>query len=184
MDLAFVLDSSSEVSHGNYQKQKEFVKEIAASIGFTPQGSRMGVIAYGDTALIEINLDHYDHADFNSKMDKLPFYSQNRRIGKALETANLMYRLSQGRKSAASNVMVIIAAGRTTKTSGGNPLWQAVTPLKTHGVKIVAIGIGKDIILRNQLQVLTDKRSVFMIPSYDVLLKQIRNLKTIICEGK
>lgn len=186
MDIAFALDASSEIGLSNYIKQKRFIKAIASHIGFSPYGSRMGVLVYGDTSLIEIRLDHYPNANnFNGKIDQLPYYSQRRRIGKALATANLMYKSARnGANSPGSKVLVFIAAGRRTKTADGKPLWQEVAPLKKAGVKIIAIGIGSDIILRNQLQILTGYRNVFMLPSYDVLLKQIRNFKMIICEGK
>lgn len=185
MDLAFALDSSWETKQQNYKKQKQFVKEMGSYIGYSQYGSRIGVLVYGDTSLIEVRLDHQPNANkFNRKIDQMPYYSQRRRIDKALTTASFLYKFPAiGGSDPGSKVLVLIAGGRRTLTRDALPLWEAVNPLKKAGVNIIAIGVGNDLILQNQLKLLTDKRNVFIVPNYEVLLKQTRNFKRIICEG-
>ena len=88
------MDSSSVMGIRNYLKEKDFVKKVAAHVGIRPDGSRVGVLIYGDTSMVEIRmLHHRDSRSFGSLVDRLPYYSQRRRIDTALKTAKFMFKV-------------------------------------------------------------------------------------------
>lgn len=183
MDLGFAMDSSSSLGPRNYLKEKDFVKKIATHVGLRPDGSRVGVLIYGENSMIEITMGHHrDSRSFGSRVDRLPFYSQRKKIDSALKTAKFMFKVPP-QSPRVSKVLVLLVNGKQTLTSGYIPLSQAAGPLRNAGVRIIVIGVGN--VSANELRsVAANSRDVYLIPSFDVLLSQVENFKRIICEGK
>jgi hypothetical protein len=184
MDLGFAIDSSSRMGMKNYLKQKDFVKKVATHMNLRPDGNRVGVLVYGDTSLIEIRMVHHRNAaSFKSRVDRLPYYSQRRRIDKALATAKYMFKVPP-RSTRASKVLVLVVNGRRTTASDALPLYLAVQPLRNAGVRVIVIGIGNEVSVGELRRLTENSRDVYLIPNFNILLTQVETFKRIICEGK
>ena len=53
MNVGFILDSSSK-AEGNFQKETDFMKDLAEYLGVSEKGTRFGVITYGDDATLKM----------------------------------------------------------------------------------------------------------------------------------
>ena len=59
-DVLFIMDSSAEVSRGDYIKEKDFVTSLASYLRLSPGGTRAAVLTYGYTATLVADYDSYD----------------------------------------------------------------------------------------------------------------------------
>ena len=54
------MDSSAEVSRGDYTKEKIFVNSMASYLRLSPGATRAAVLTYGFTATLVADYDSYD----------------------------------------------------------------------------------------------------------------------------
>ena len=75
-DVLFIMDSSVEVSRGDYAKEKDFVESLASFMGLSPGGTRAALLTYGYTATLVANYDSYDTlTPFRNAVQRAPYIS-------------------------------------------------------------------------------------------------------------
>ena len=75
-DVLFIMDSSAEVSRGDYAKEKDFVESIASFLRLSPGGTRAALLTYGYTATLVANYDSYDTlTPFKNAVQRAPYIS-------------------------------------------------------------------------------------------------------------
>lgn len=75
-DVLFIMDSSAEVSRGDYAKEKDFVESLASFLRLSPGGTRAAVLTYGYTATLVANYDSYDTlTPFKNAVQRAPYIS-------------------------------------------------------------------------------------------------------------
>lgn len=75
-DVLFIMDSSAEVSRGDYKKEKDFVESLASYLRLSPGGTRAAVLTYGFTARLVANYDSYDTLPpFKNAVDRASYIS-------------------------------------------------------------------------------------------------------------
>ncbi|XP_066915372.1 collagen alpha-6(VI) chain-like [Clytia hemisphaerica] len=97
VDVGFVLDSSGSLRN-DYDKEKNFLKALAATFGVSEDGARAGVVtfSYDTEHSIKLN-DHYDLFSFSDAVDKIPLMGHTTRIDKALRlTQSQMFSIANG----------------------------------------------------------------------------------------
>ena len=170
MNVGFILDSSADVKD-KYDAEKQLLKELAASFGVSPSGSKASVIAYSDVANINIKFTDNDNIQsFSDAVDKIPLMDSKNRIDKALELADkTMFTLSNGAKPDVVNVLVILTSGTESDDEDAvNPASIAEEMIKS-GVNIITVGIGENV-NKDQLGAITgDESNIFMAASVDKL---------------
>ena len=170
MNVGFILDSSADVKD-KYNAEKQLLKELAASFGVSPSGSKASVIAYSDVANINIKFTDNDNIQsFSDAVDKIPLMDSKNRIDKALELADkTMFTLSNGAKPDVVNVLVILTSGTESDDEDAvNPASIAEEMIKS-GVNIITVGIGENV-NKDQLGAITgDESNIFMAASVDKL---------------
>lgn len=110
VNIGFVLDSSKSMSTRDYEKQKQFVKSLAATFSLSPQTSRAGAIVYSDDAVITARFGQYSYIDeFKRAVDQFYYMGKRTRIDKALKLASETFFTEQaGARSENENIMVIL----------------------------------------------------------------------------
>lgn len=68
-DIVFVLDTSSSVGHKNFHKMKRFVQDIVRSFDVDNQLTRVSIITYDETALLQIPLSR--HNSLNTLLENI-----------------------------------------------------------------------------------------------------------------
>ena len=72
-DIGFILDASGSLRR-NYGREKEFLKQVAATFGISKDGFHSGVVRFAYLTELSIKFsDHYDQASFDKAVDEI-FY--------------------------------------------------------------------------------------------------------------
>jgi len=89
MDIAFLVDSSKSVNAADFQRQKEFIREILKEFPIGNDKSLVGVIQYGAGAMIKIKFDDYlTSSSLLTAIDNLPYNeAKESRLDLALQIA-------------------------------------------------------------------------------------------------
>ena len=59
VDLVFILDSSGSVGDWNFDKVKNFVRNVIDFFNIGPDGTHVGIVTYSSSSELEFNLDKY-----------------------------------------------------------------------------------------------------------------------------
>ncbi|XP_078377620.1 SCO-spondin-like [Oculina patagonica] len=173
-DVAFVVDSSGSISRRNFQKELEFVKEVASTFKMGPDQSQIAVISYSDDAQIDIKFGDYSNVnDFNAAVDGVKHQRQRTRIDKALHlAATSLFTPKGGARPNVAKVMIILTDGKQTVTSDSKTLDVAVRPLQEMNVTIFAVGVGKAIDIGELLLLVGDNvDNLFRAQNFNELAK-------------
>ena len=175
MDLAFIVDSSASIQEINYQKEKEFVKQLAHSFGVAQGQSRAALVLYSTSPSIKVAFDQYQTLEeFHKAVDQLPYEKGLSRIDLALEKASQEI-FPQARKSV-PNIVILITAAKQTQAADSKGLKEASEPLRRAGVRVLAVGIGSGVD-PDELRLVTESDDdVIVAKSFSHLLQQIGNL--------
>ena len=89
MDIAFLIDSSKSVNSDDFNRQKEFIREILKEFPIGYEKSRVGVIQYGAGAMIKIKFNDYlTSSSLLRAVDDLPYNeAKESRLDLALQIA-------------------------------------------------------------------------------------------------
>jgi len=106
------------MSIDDYRKQKQFVKQIAATFSLSPRTSRAGAIVYSDDAVITARFGQYQYIeDFQRAVDGFYYMGKRTRIDKALKIASdTLFTEGAGAHPDNENIMIILT-GKSPRTS-------------------------------------------------------------------
>lgn len=187
VDIGFVMDSSDSTTAQEYQHQKELVQKISSYYDISRDNTRAGVIVYSDNAFTTVGLNSYkDLAFFKRAVGALPRVNGGNRKDKALITARRLFKTKRPQSAAvftqASQVLIFITEGPQTAVASSLPLERAVHPLKKHGVRVIAVGIGNQTVYRELSRIAHDTNDIYLASSLDGSDKVARDLMKIICK--
>ena len=183
MDIVFALDSSRSMQSNHFETQKDFIKLVAKHLHLAPRKSRVGTIVFSDEARSEISLSqfrNYDH--FNNLVNKLTFRGGRTRIDKAVEQAALMFAGANSRHVKVPRFFVLLTDGAQTVSPDMVNLNVAVAPLRSAGVKVIAVGIGSSVSYSELVTLAHTNQDVFLVQSFDQLMTAVELVKEKICD--
>ena len=169
VERGFILDASSNVGRLGFEKQRDFVKNIAEYINIGLGGSQPGVVTMQNDAQVDIRFGDQPHIEiFKRAMDFVPYTGGQRRIDLGLrKAATELFRDTNGDRMGKAKIAVLVTYGRQTPAPDVIPLAEAVKPLQKIGVKVVAIGVGTRTD-RNKLGSIVEKdERLIFVPSCD-----------------
>uniref|UniRef100_A0A7M5V805 VWFA domain-containing protein n=3 Tax=Clytia hemisphaerica TaxID=252671 RepID=A0A7M5V805_9CNID len=119
VDVGFVLDSSGSLKN-DYDKEKDFLKALAATFGVSDDGARAGVVTFSYYTEHSIKLnDHTKVSTFNDAVDKIALMGSTTRIDKALRMVqNDMFTIANGARPGVNKVLIVLTDGSQTKDAG------------------------------------------------------------------
>lgn len=185
VDVAFLVDSSGSISFRNYRKVRTFVSDLAAKFNISPGGSRAAVVVYSTTASTEIRFrDHTSPESFARAVQGLRHQRGFTRIDLALQRAffDLFGRRGTAR-FLVPKLAFVLTDGEQTPASNAIPLERASGWLKNAGVRLIAIGIGKNVKEEELKTIASSDKDVIITDSFDGLLKEVDPLTKAACEG-
>ncbi|XP_041364550.1 collagen alpha-4(VI) chain-like [Gigantopelta aegis] len=139
-DVYFVLDTSSDVTHDQFQRQIQFLVDLTPLFHLGQDTTQIGVLAYGNNVVTVARLGAYkDSSEIQESIKVTP------RVGGARDTAQVLRYLRTkafspvvARRSAA-HVVVLLNAG----LSGSSKLMRTeATLLKKTGAYLYTVGVG------------------------------------------
>ena len=164
------MDSSGSIGPEDYNREKEFVKDLTNVFRISPTEARVSTIIYSDDPKLIFNFDTYsDKRSINTAIDNLEYLGDRTRIDKALALAMEIFSTS---RPSVPRIAFVLTDGKQTEDFDAKPLDVAVRPLHDLGVQVYVIGIGAYIDI-NELYLLTRRRQdVFFVDSFEKLLQQ------------
>lgn len=157
MDLVFAVDGSNSLTSEQFKNLKDTIKKILDSYTISHSATHVGVIEFSDESNEKIRLtDSYDKNEIYSKIDRIEQSRGNLRVtDEALKmAANKMFSVESGGRPGASRALVVLTAGKST---GQQPLPEAITPLEKQGVRVYVVSVGDKV----------DKKEIHSIVSPD-----------------
>ena len=160
-DIVFLVDSSTPVGQGGFDREKRFVKSLAKYLNVSPQKSKAAVIAYNDTAYTVLKFTEYQtEVEFSLRLDMEEWFGGIRNITGALEGAATL--LSQARANS-PKIVVLVTAGRHIS---GDIIADS---LKKLAATVIVVTVGSDADYRDFLPVVDSIDDLFVAPSFDDL---------------
>ena len=136
----FVLDASISVTLGNFEKMKNFTKNVLQSADIDGGHARVGVNVFSSGNDVIFNLNTYDNKNdvFGAinAIDHRDGYPTN--IPGALDTVRTeMFTAANGDRADVSNIAIVVTDGE----SNGDPI-KSADEARSEGIHILVIGIG------------------------------------------
>lgn len=183
MDVAFLMDASGSVGAANFEKQKEFIKAIAGTLGLKSGLARAGSLVYSDMATVQQSFDGSNgtHSVIEA-VDHIPYYGRTTRIDRALSLANTdLFSDAGGVRSYVANTLLLLTDGTQTPAADSISMERAVKPLKEKKVTRIALGIGDQISPAELRKVVDGDEDVVTVDSFDDLISSMHMVSEKLC---
>ena len=169
-DVVFIMDSSGSIGRADYDREKQFVKDLTNVFHVSSNATRVSTIIYSDFPKLIFDFDTYsDKQSINTAIDNLEYLGNRTRIDKALALALTVFSKS---RPSVPRIAFVLTDGKQTEDYDAKPLDIAVRPLHDLGVQVYVIGIGS-YIEQDELYLLSRRREdVFFVSSFEILLQQ------------
>ena len=138
----FIIDTSRHIGRENFERVKNFVKNVIRYFRISPSHVRVGVITYSTWPKDHINLNTYKHLrQVLRAIDRIPYVSGQEYTNRALYFARrASFSKRFGARQHVSNVAIVITDGKSNSFAGTRK--QAIL-LKRHHVKVFVVAVGK-----------------------------------------
>lgn len=177
-DVAFLVDSSSNIPQPYYARVLEFIKIF--SRGFDKSNTHVGLMAYGDS--VKTALDLKGLSDFKQLDDAVniaPYIGGKAYTGNALLQMKTSLFAISGRQDVPRALILL---------SSGGSADDVVAPgeeLRDSGVKVTAIGLGKQANVRELINVASEPKSEHVFTAFlDTLPNAMDEIIQGVCRGK
>lgn len=169
-DVVFIMDSSGSIGRADYDREKQFVKDLTNVFQVSSNATRVSTIIYSDFPKLIFDFDTYSNKQsINTAIDNLEYLGNRTRIDKALALALTVFSKS---RPSVPRIAFVLTDGKQTEDYDAKPLDIAVRPLHDLGVQVYVIGIGS-YIEQDELYLLARRREdVFFVSSFEILLQQ------------
>lgn len=188
-DIVFVLDTSSSVGHENFHKMKRFVQNIVSSFDVDNQLTRVSIITYDETAVLQIPLSRHNSLNtLLENIDRLRYGNgQATRTDKALLLAkNEGFAERNGARDGVNKALVFMTDGQQSYAPDQTDIVDVVKQLEDDKIFRYAIGIGREI-ASNELYTIASDNVVYA-ENFDQLKLKINDQVGIIarrgCRGE
>ncbi|XP_067334956.1 cochlin isoform X1 [Channa argus] len=134
VNIGFLIDGSSSVSHGNFQLVLDFLAGIARSFDISDVGARVGAVQFTYDQRMEFGLfDHSNKEDAINALKRISYMSGGTATGQAISytTQKLFRRTGPGR-----NFLIVVTDGQSYDDVRGPAL-----TAQTQGITIFSVGV-------------------------------------------
>ena len=178
MDIAFLIDSSSNSGIKNYRRETFLTKLVAQRLGISPSRSQAAIILYGESAKIEAYFGHHTNTGyFERTVNRLPhFPSQNggKRLKEALHLAAT--KVFPGARKSVSKAVVVLTCGAQSED-----LKIPVKNLRNAGVRILVVGVGDDVHIKELRNITESENDIFLSKAYGDLTQTADAIVENVC---
>lgn len=170
-DFLFLVDSSQSISQEKFLRELDFVKTFARTIDIAPDKSRVSVITFGDTHALSVQFDDYSNVEsFLRGVDAVPKISGEKRLDEALYFAARVLSLKKDRRDS-HKILLVLTDGK--KPLGRNSLEDAARLLKQIGVKVIIVGVGGNVDIKELEAITARPDDLFYSRSFEELIRQV-----------
>ena len=182
VDIVFMMDTSGSIGIQDFNKEKQFVKDLAKIFRIREGGSRAAVIIYNHQPTTVIRFrDHSTFESFSRAVDRIDYLLGQTRIDKGLQEADKLF-LSDVRSNVAK-ILIVLTDGKQTDDPDAVHLRSASQPLRNQGVRILAIGVGYRYRMEEIRAMVESPSHAFTTESFSALLKLSQTIANRACES-
>lgn len=184
IDVAFALDSSQSVGDKAYKEMKQFAIDIVDSFAVSQQEARFSSLIYSETAEIGFNFVRYDTAgEIKQAIKDLRHFKSSTRVDRALQLARSDLFSIQG-KIRTRRPMVLIVFFDGSVSSHMKDLVEVAEPLKSYGVKVVAIGVGAEVNKYQMNKIASSESAIFDGETFNDIIPELYSIAKETCNEK
>ncbi|CAH3028481.1 unnamed protein product, partial [Porites evermanni] len=147
IDIGVLLDATNSVGKENFVIAKDFVLTLVNSMTISSEESHLGLIVFNINAEILVafkDLDKQNPSVIKNILKNTTKLKGQTFIDRALRKAGEeLFTVAYGERPNKPDVLIVLTDGRTNPAS--EPYEDALIPLKTKGVKVIAVGVGRNI---------------------------------------
>ncbi|XP_041910483.1 vitrin [Arvicola amphibius] len=116
VDLAFLIDGSTNIGKRRFQIQKQFLADVVQALDVGPAGPLVGVVQYGDNPATQFNLKtHMNSQDLKTAIEKITQRGGLSNVGRAISSVTKnFFSKANGNRGSAPNVAVVMVDGWPT----------------------------------------------------------------------
>ena len=166
MDIGFLLDGSGSVGNQGFQRVLNFVNQIASAFNISGKTAQVGVTEFSNDPAIQIELDDFqDSKLLQDEINKIVDSGGRTRTDSALRLMSQeFFTYEKGSRAGVPKVLVVVTDGKST---GTEPLSEAVKGLRQKGVMIYTVGIGDRISMQELRDISRTERDIFLSKDFD-----------------
>lgn len=156
-DLVMVLDSSTSVTAQNFEKMKQFVKDLLKEADVDRGSTQVGIVTYSTGVYIQFHLNKYHSLSAMLRaVDEIPYRYGSTNTADSLKVLrSQMFTSHNGDRPNVRNVAIIVTDG-VSNINGRRTVPEAEM-VRSAGIYVYAIGIG-----------LADETELRELPSHPV----------------
>lgn len=180
-EVFLALDGSDSVKQNQWTDLLQFISKFIDSSPFSKNDWRIGALTYSSRVTDVLPLLPFNN---KAKAKKIIENFVQPRAGTTTATAieEACTLIKRDRRKGASAILVVVTDGRSDDTPATEA---AATDCKKSGIKILAVGIGQNVFLREIRRISSDPQNVQLLEDFSKLSAFSKVLRDIICvEGK
>ncbi|XP_044133070.1 LOW QUALITY PROTEIN: collagen alpha-1(VII) chain-like [Bufo gargarizans] len=179
-DIVLLVDESSSIGPGNFNKVKDFLYRIVSyfpKIG--PQGAQIAIVQYSEEPRTEFHLNQ--HKERNSVLKairNMQYFGGNTNTGRGIgHVLKEMFQVSQGMRPSSPHVMVLVTDGRSQDN-----VMQPSRVAHALGIRMIAVGVGAaDMDELRAVMMNRNLEDIFFVSSFDDFPTIVHELIEAIC---
>ena len=166
VDIGFLLDGSGSVGNQGFRRVLNFVNQIVSAFNISGKTAQVGVTEFSNSPVIQVELDDFrDSKLLQDEINKIVDSGGRTRTDSALRLMSQeFFTYEKGSRAGVPKVLVIVTDG---KSSGEEPLSEAVKGLRRKGVMVYSVGIGDDISMQELKDISRTERDIFVSKDFD-----------------
>lgn len=182
IDLVFIMDSSRSVRPAEFEKAKEFLKDMLDSLEIGSDATRVGLINYASTVQIEFQLKTYfDKSAMKQALARVEPLASGTMTGMAIRTAmEKAFTVEAGARTRSRNiakVAIIVTDGRPQ-----DKVEEVSAAARASGMEIFVVGVDRaDMMSLRLMASQPHDEHVFYVETYGVIEKLTSKFRESLC---
>ncbi|CAN2389702.1 Collagen type VI alpha 6, partial [Pristimantis euphronides] len=176
-DIMFLVDSSGSIGVDNFNKMKEFMKNLVNKTEVGPDNVQFGIVQFSDDSeeVLQLNKKGTKAAIWEA-IDKMGYLKQGTYTGKALEYVSQYFTEIKGARPKVKKLLILITDGKAQ-----DEVKLQSESLRNNGVSIISVGIFNA--NKTQLQEISGPAGqVHYVESFETLRFKEEELLVDICK--
>ena len=183
VNLGFLVDGSGSIEHygkGNFQKVKDFIKEMIRGFNVGKDDTHVGLVLFSSNVEVVFDFDeHYDKTNVLQEIDDMNYPGQSTLTGLGLSKAREEL-FEKGSRAGVPSMLLVITDGKSADS-----VEEPAQKLRDSGVTIYSIGIGKNFEASELNAMATDPDSDHVFTAdFDAMGTIVETIKGQMCKGR
>lgn len=184
-DITFILDSSDQVGRDNFNKQKQFVKNVVSHLNVDPDKVRVSALKFSTSVENQFFLDqHKSKTDVQNAIDAITHTGGHANTAKAIQyVSTTSFSAPHGARDNIPHIAVLVTNGPSTTQTITQ---QAAQTAKDNKVMIYTVGVGGGVDMDELRSISSDPDSRYALKaeSYSSIDSLSGVLATRLCNGE